>query len=67
MEYPESLIYAQLYKFISASALNTERACCYALTAECLSCAAGMELDQYCEQNPEISGCKGGKHFYICV
>ena len=56
-----------MYMFISSSTLNIERACCYALTAECLSCAAGMELEEYCEQNPEKSGCKGGKHFHIRV
>ena len=55
---------AYLYQFISANTLNTERACCYAFTAECLSCTAGMELKEYCKQNPDISGCKVGTHFY---
>ena len=47
--------------------LNTERACCYALTAECLSCAAGMNLDDYCKHNPDIVGCEGSRYFFANI
>lgn len=39
----------------STSALS--RPCCKALTAQCLSCAEGLELDAYCELHPQTIGC----------
>jgi len=38
---------------------TTVRACCKARIASCLSCAAGMEIEEYCKQNPDTVGCKG--------
>ena len=43
--------------------MNTARACCLAMNADCLSCSAGMDVEDYCNQNPSTYGCKGGKHF----
>ena len=63
----ETLLLCIVISFISDNNLNTERACCYALTAECLSCAAGMEIEEYCKQNPNTRGCGGGEHIYICI
>jgi len=31
--------------------------CCEALTAECLACAARLEVRTYCAQNPDTAGC----------
>ena len=36
-----------------------EQACCRALTAECMSCAAGMSISEYCEINIDAVGCEG--------
>merc|ERR1712150_74370 len=47
-EYPDDI----------GNGLNTEKACCYAFIAECLSCSAGMKVDEYCKQNPDIVGCE---------
>ena len=33
-------------------------ACCMAMTAECLACAEGMEVADFCEANPETEGCE---------
>ena len=33
------------------------------MNADCLSCAAGMEVEEYCKQNPSTYGCRGGKIF----
>ena len=38
---------------------STSRACCYANTAECLSCGAGMSIDEYCRIYPSTIGCEG--------
>jgi len=43
------------------NAQTTMRACCRAGTAECLSCVAGMEIEEYCKQNPNTRGCGGAK------
>jgi len=32
--------------------------CCKAMTAQCLSCAAGVSVDEYCKENPHTAGCK---------
>ena len=37
----------------------TEKACCRALTAECLSCAAEMSISEYCAINIDTVGCEG--------
>jgi hypothetical protein len=29
-----------------------------ALTADCLACAAGEEVKDFCEDNPEVIGCE---------
>merc|ERR1719323_342159 len=31
--------------------------CCLAMTAECLSCAAGQTVEEYCKANPKTAGC----------
>merc|ERR1719414_2553071 len=33
-------------------------ACCEAMTAECLACAAGLTEEEFCVQQPTIDGCK---------
>lgn len=33
-------------------------ACCMAMTADCLACSAGLDVDDYCESNPETIGCE---------
>ena len=43
------------------------RVCCRAGTAKCLSCVAGMEIEEYCKQNPNTRGCGGGEHIHICI
>lgn len=35
----------------------TPKTCCRALTAECLSCADGVSIDEYCADSPETVGC----------
>ena len=37
----------------------TPRACCYANTAECLSCGSGVSVDEYCRRYPSTIGCEG--------
>jgi hypothetical protein len=32
--------------------------CCRAMTAQCLSCSAGVSIDEYCKENPRTAGCK---------
>jgi len=34
------------------------KACCYALTANCLSCAAGVSQKEYCQDFPNTLGCQ---------
>jgi hypothetical protein len=43
--------------FLHALQVGEPRACCKAVTAECLSCAEGMELDAYCKLHPVMLGC----------
>jgi len=33
-------------------------ACCMAMTADCLACAEGVDVAEYCEDNPETAGCE---------
>ena len=33
-------------------------ACCMAMTADCLACSEGMSVAEYCEANPETTGCE---------
>ena len=35
-------------------------ACCYALTASCLACAAGQSVKDYCIHHPDVVGCSTG-------
>jgi hypothetical protein len=32
--------------------------CCRAMTANCLACAAGLTIKEYCDENPTTAGCK---------
>ena len=41
-------------------------ACCRALTAGCLSCAAGMTISEYCASNADVIGCEG-KYFFLLI
>ena len=47
-----------LYTESSDNSPNTPRACCYANTAECLSCGAGISVDEYCRRYPRTIGCE---------
>ncbi len=33
-------------------------ACCLAMTADCLACSEGVEVEEYCANNPETAGCE---------
>ncbi len=33
-------------------------ACCMAMTADCLACSEGVSVAEYCEANPETTGCE---------
>jgi len=41
--------------------------CCLALTAECLACAVGQTVSQYCAENPGTSGCVSIQPVYDCA
>jgi len=32
--------------------------CCMAMTADCLSCSAGLSKQEYCKENPSTAGCE---------
>eukprot|EP00663_Eupelagonemidae_sp_cell21sb_P006036 gene6036-4499_t len=34
------------------------RACCRALTAECMACAEGIEIPAFCRAKPRTPGCE---------
>jgi len=39
------------------TAPKTAKPCCFAMTANCLACAAGMSETEYCAKNPKTAGC----------
>lgn len=39
------------------SPTDTPRACCRALTAECLACNADMTVEEFCARNEQVIGC----------
>ena len=43
----------------SSEPKTNERACCRAATAECLACAEGTGVDDYCYMNRDTVGCDG--------
>merc|ERR1711860_11230 len=43
-----------------------EKACCRALTAPCLACAANTTEEEYCRMQPSTVGCKSGKGANAC-
>ena len=45
---------------------SNSNTCCRANTAKCRSCAAGLDIEEYCENNPTIIGCEGVKFNKIC-
>ena len=45
---------------------SNSNTCCRANTAKCRSCAAGIDIEEYCENNPTIIGCEGLKFNKIC-
>ena len=42
------------------SFFNLARACCRAEQASCLACSLGISVDEYCMDNPLMSGCEEG-------
>ena len=34
-----------------------DRACCQAVTADCLACTEGISVEEFCLDNPDIEGC----------
>ena len=38
---------------------DRDRACCRAFSADCLSCAEGITIDEYCSNAPDTVGCPG--------
>ena len=44
-----------------------DRACCRALTADCLSCTEGISVEEYCLRMPDTAGCPGNNVFSSCV
>jgi len=44
--------------FGKAVALAPPVACCYAMTADCLACAAGISVEEYCKLNSKSFGCE---------
>merc|ERR1711970_1501029 len=43
---------------LSTQAQALSVVCCDGFTAECLSCAAGLSEEEYCNRNPSTSGCE---------
>ena len=41
-----------------STAADEPRFCCMAMIASCLACSAGMEIGQYCTENPQTQGCE---------
>jgi len=41
----------------SMSPAGPPRACCRALTAECMACSQGISVQEYCISNPDTIGC----------
>ena len=41
---------------------TVEPSCCRAMTADCLACAAGLSVPEYCANNIETVGCEGKSH-----
>ena len=48
----------QMFVLNSFIASPQGRACCYAYTASCLSCAEGKSEEDYCQEYPETLGCE---------
>ena len=42
-----------------------DRACCRALTADCLACTEGVTVEEYCLRSPDTVGCSGETSFEI--
>ena len=40
---------------------STANACCRANTAKCQPCAAGLDIEDFCENKSTIIGCEGLK------
>lgn len=41
------------------------RACCKAMTASCLACAAGETIEEYCLGHKDTQGCEASPLFYV--
>ena len=37
----------------------SDRACCRAMTADCLACTADQTIEDWCKEHLEDRGCKG--------
>jgi len=46
-----------IFNYDIIQAIPQGRACCYALTADCLACSAGLSKTDYCRDFPETLGC----------
>ena len=40
-----------------------DRACCRALTADCLACTEGVTIEEFCIDNPDVEGCPSKKEY----
>ena len=43
------------------------KVCCKALIADCMSCAEGLTVAEYCAKNPKTAGCKTGGPLHYCA
>ena len=42
-----------------------DRACCRALTADCLACTEGVTIEEFCIDNPDVEGCPSKKEYQL--
>lgn len=56
--YPPKLILSFVIPKKDIPEPDEPRACCLAMIADCLACAEGVTVDQYCFDNPETIGCE---------
>ena len=45
--------------YLVFSGYSNEGLCCRAMTADCLACASGMTVSEYCSHNSDTVGCEG--------
>jgi len=42
----------------TTSTSTTQKICCRAMTASCMACSANQSVEKFCEENPNVVGCK---------